>query len=207
MSTSSPPSHLESQTPKREDAEHQPYFCEENIWRWVQRDDVKNLSGLRNLQVLFISGNGEAFVMGEQRAGKGEFGVVTWDYHVVAAGIFEEQWCIFDLDTRLPFPCSAKRYLDACFYPSLCEEWLPSFRHMSSEAFVEIFQSDRGHMKDDSGLWRAPPPSWPPPSTKGNNIGEFADMTEETPGQVLSLQETIARFSNVPRASGDKNDD
>lgn len=120
-----------------------------------------------------------------------------WDYHVV--GIVEQSdgrcW-VWDLDTRLPFPCELELYLSASFPPPGVVDALyePRIRLMSARDYVNSLVTDRSHMRDEGGGWLAPPPKWEPPGiarvVSGDatpNLMAWADMSVSSPGRVLRV--------------------
>jgi hypothetical protein len=68
---------------------------------------------------------------------------------------------IWDLDTRLEFPCAACDYLASTFPDGAPGEYRPLFRAIPAEAYLAGFSSDRRHMRNADGSWRKPPPAWP----------------------------------------------
>ncbi|HJL42790.1 MAG TPA: hypothetical protein RMG48_15900 [Myxococcales bacterium LLY-WYZ-16_1] len=138
---------------------HQPFYCEENVWKMFERRPRPN--GV----VLFISNPARAVCMTEQRAASPGSPLV-WDYHVVGLRPkeMERAWTVHDLDTRLFFGIRLESYLARSFPSNLPHPFQPAFRWIPSAVFVERFWSDRSHMLDEHGRYRAPPPLWRAPS-------------------------------------------
>ena len=163
--------------------DYQPFYCEENIWKLCQRGVATGS------QVLFLSNPARQVLLGEQRAGDSEAGVVIWDYHVILAEPDESGWRIRDLDTRLGDPCPWPLYRQSTFPPLLEKyaDWAPWFRVVPAEQYLKIFCSDRRHMQED-GVWLHPPPEWPEIGD-GFNLMRFVEMEETFVGEVMELPE------------------
>lgn len=136
-----------------------PLFCEENIWQLARRcvDDGMDAD---TLQVLFISNPQRQVVLFNQRNGA-ELGYVVWDYHVILRHKAEETDQIYDFDSRLPFPCDSRDYLEATF--GLQQELQPPYRALlkviPAAAYLNDFYSDRQHMRGVIAEEQFPP--WP----------------------------------------------
>nr|KAF6405898.1 hypothetical protein HJG63_020655 [Rousettus aegyptiacus] len=90
-------------------------------------------------------------------------------------------------------PASPPR--DACVYNSCY--W--KFRVIRADSYLKNFASDRSHMKDSSGNWREPPPSYPCIETGDSkmNLNDFISMDPEVGwGAVYSLSEFVHRFGS-----------
>lgn len=168
----------------------QPYYCEENAWHLCQEP----FFGDQIRHVVFISNAERAVPMWNQRAGRGK--PVQWDYHVVV--LTENPTEIWDVDTMLGIPMHLFDYLDGSFHPELPECYQPHFRLVQSDLFVEIFASDRSHMRRTDGSYRKPPPSWPCIGKPGtmSNLNRFIDMEQTFIGEVLSLEALRRRFAS-----------
>jgi protein N-terminal glutamine amidohydrolase len=150
---------------------YQPFYCEENVWHLAQE-----MRG-RGARVIFVSNADRACAMFKQVAGD----PIVWDYHVVL-------WCegqIYDRDSRLAFPVSLDEWIAATFPVPLPQMFRPKFRVVDADRFVEVFASDRSHMRTKNG-WQKPPPSWPPIG-EGTNLMRFVDMEQEFEGKVSDL--------------------
>jgi hypothetical protein len=97
-----------------------------------------------------------------QRAAAHRGAPVFWDYHVVArvAGEIRDPDCL--AGERLPLA----EWLRASFPPGVAvpATYRPRFRRCPAAGFLKAFGSDRRHMRDEAGSFRAPPPPWPPSS-------------------------------------------
>jgi protein N-terminal glutamine amidohydrolase len=155
---------------------YQPFWCEENVWHLAGE-----MRG-RGARVLFVSNRNRACAMFKQRAGD----PIVWDYHVVL-------YCegsIYDRDSRLPFPVALEEWIAATFPVPLPDLFAPKFRVIDADRFLEVFASDRSHMRTKEG-WQRPPPEWPPIGD-GMNLMRFVDMEEEFEGRVVTLAELPA---------------
>ncbi len=182
--------HGESITLKR-----QPYYCEENAWHLCQEPFI----GDEKRHVVFISNLECAVPMWNQSAGRGK--PVEWDYHVVV--LTENPAQIWDVDSLLGIPIQLFDYLAGSFHPEMPECYQPCFRVVPSDVFIDVFASDRSHMKRTNGSYRKPPPSWPIIGKPGtaSNLMQFTDMRETFVGDVLSLDELRRRFGSQDEAS------
>ena len=173
----------------REDFLYQACYCEENIWHLCQREPFKNSS------VVFIASSGDDFPMLKQRAMPDSSRPIFWDYHVVLL-VNENTSLIVDFDTTLPFISEIGTYFSLSFLDNtkLSDNQKPLFRVVAACDFVELFSSDRRHMKiaDD---WLAPPPNWPLIDNGTSNLSVFIDMEKTGIGEVLDYDAMLARFS------------
>lgn len=171
--------------------EFQPYYCEENIWHLCQHSLY-----LRG-EVIFIASFGDSFPMLCQQGGEHPSQPIFWDYHVVLL----RDGCIHDFNTRLPFSTPIMEYFEQSFIDEslLAPLQIPMFRVLSAEDYVELFLSDRRHMRTADG-WNAPPPDWPLISETTSNLRRFIDMRDLEFGKVLSADELL----NQPQYHPDK---
>ena len=186
---------------------------------------------LAGAAAVFISNAAQAVPLWEQRQPGGgageegeEEGPVVWDYHVllISAGSGESGVLVYDLDSRLSFPCTAREYaeraLRAAVAPTASSSSsllpLPSpplplrprfqrlFRVVPARDFLDTFSSDRSHMmRLDGGGWMALPPAYPPirgPRARGpNDLDAFRLISSVEcggPGQVLDEPALLSRF-------------
>ncbi len=150
---------------------YQPFYCEENVWHLADR--MRD----RSARVLFVSNSNRTCAMWKQRAGD----PVVWDYHVV---LFCEGQ-IFDLDSRLGSPVSIDDWIAGTFPIEVPPLFAPRFRIIDAARFLEVFASDRSHMRTKRG-WQRPPPPWPLIGD-GMNLMQFVDMESEFEGEVVEL--------------------
>lgn len=145
-----------------------PYYCEENIYLLAeQMIDGRKMCAASDpesivdpISVVFITNARRSCALLHQRAaGKGK--AVFWDYHVIMMSGMGRAAMIWDLDTRLDFPCPAIDYLARTFPADTPVEFRPLFRIISAEAYLAGFSSDRRHMRKEDGSWLKPPPAWP----------------------------------------------
>ncbi|KAK6046194.1 hypothetical protein COOONC_16302 [Cooperia oncophora] len=72
---------------------------------------------------------------------------------------------VWDLDTRLPFPCTFDEYWIGSVQPQRggnSTQYGRYFRMVPCAEYLLHFSSDRSHMKTEDGRWLAPPPDWEP---------------------------------------------
>ena len=156
---------------------YQPYWCEENVWQLAARDDLGD--GAR--RVVFVSNAARQVALWAQKASREHDGLVVWDYHVVLV-VGDALW---DLDTRLGAPVEVRRWLAETFRP--CRpELAPRFRVIEADVYLRELASDRSHMKDEHGSWRADPPPWPVIGS-GHTLPRFIDMDDAFVGEVIDL--------------------
>ncbi|EPQ58414.1 hypothetical protein GLOTRDRAFT_114844 [Gloeophyllum trabeum ATCC 11539] len=158
-------------------------YCEENIYllaaNFEGRNDVKDRW---ETFVIFISNPRKTVALWNQTAREG---IVVWDYHVILVlrprpakidrmdrSHDEEDaasW-VYDFDTQLPRPCTAKDYIAGTF-PSgdeLPTEYQSLFRVIPAQTYLDNFASDRSHMNARRPLAEAlpqyvsPPPEYAP---------------------------------------------
>ncbi|HUX36559.1 MAG TPA: hypothetical protein VMV44_01535 [Rectinemataceae bacterium] len=173
--------------PSPESCDYAAYWCEENIARFLGRDDLK----VEASWALLVSNASKTVAMLGQRAGAAPRGFVVWDYHVVALLILgaNQAPLVFDFDSIHGSPLPAEDWISASF-PSAAEPGLrPLFRLIPGRDYVEGLSSDRSHMLRPDGSWAAPPPPWPTFGLgRRNNLGEIIDMSIELPGAILDLE-------------------
>ncbi|MCG5053300.1 MAG: hypothetical protein KA712_10115 [Myxococcales bacterium] len=142
---------------------YQAYWCEENVWQLAHQDATRADERF----VVLLTGASGRVACWEQKAGApGE--PVLWDYHVVLA-VKTDAFAIWDLDSRLGMPVPATHYLEKTFpFPrAVPEAFQPRFACVDAQLYLSTFGSDRAHMRDRQGLWRQPPPPWPPIEGRG----------------------------------------
>ncbi len=133
-----------------------PYYCEENV-HLLARDRIT--TGAAGAVVL-VSNPTRRIALAAQRAG-GRSGLAVWDYHV----IYLEDGLVFDLDTALTVPTPALAYVAATFPGPLRDPnspYRPWFSLVHAPRYLDVFSSNRDHMRDDEGGYLQPPPPWPP---------------------------------------------
>lgn len=173
----------------RSDYDYTPFYCEENVFRlcssvlpWADHPEG---DAIGSRCVIFISNPARTCAMRHQSLGE----AVVWDYHVVLAATVGGAASIFDLDSRLPFPVDAATYVTESFPREAPQQYRPLFRVVLASRFLEVFASDRSHMRDDDGRFRAPPPAWRPiRPQRDNNLDDFIDMTRGSYGLVTDIE-------------------
>lgn len=171
-----------------------PYYCEENIW-WLCQ--APRFEGLER-EVVVVSNRLRTCAVFSQRAARSPGEPVVWDYHVVLAVRAETGHEVWDLDCALGAPLSAARWLDASFDPALPPSLLPRFRVVPAEEYVTTFSSDRGHMRDEHGRHRAPPPEWPCILSGSRPLERLIDVEGEPLVELFDLLGLRARYGVGP---------
>ena len=113
---------------------------------------------------------------------------------------------VYDLDSRLPFPCSFSCYVQRALLPALdySPSFHPLFRVLPAAQLLSTFASDRSHMRSAEGGYLATPPPWPSIG-RGHNLSQFTCMsaeqlwTSQQPsesafGAVLDLHQLVHAF-------------
>ena len=165
----------------RDDCLYQPYFCEENIWQLCHKfEDPKNC------KVVFISNEQNAFVMKQQIVKDHkpmlmeEESFIIWDYHAVLMRLEKQQWLVYDLNTKLPFPFLLIDYCQHSFIQLPEKAFMPCFRVIDAPLYLKIFSSDRHHMLNDDGQWTKPPPAWDLINPhRQHNLHKFIDFNDD----------------------------
>ena len=104
-----------------------PCYCEENVWRLAHRR-LKNTEIQRqNYYVMFVSNEKQCVPMCHQLAREDD-GPCFWDYHVILLETTNHTSLVWDMDSRLTFPCPLKEYLEETFLEQVPEEYQPLFR-------------------------------------------------------------------------------
>jgi hypothetical protein len=169
-------------------------YCEENVFRLLASPLV---DGADALHAVVVSSPRRAMAVWKQRTAEPPNEPVLWDYHVIALGRRGGSFWIWDLDSQLPFPCPAERYLRDTFpfHRRIRLAFRPRFRVVPAAEYHERFASDRSHMRTADGGYSAPPPASPPIGT-GTNLWRFVDMEDPIAGEVLELDDLLARVSD-----------
>ena len=140
--------------------EYAQQFCEENIYKLINRFILMGASIDDDMHVVFISSLGKATPIWYQRASLSKSpsaslsqspssagsDAVWWDYHV----ILQFGADIFDLDTLLPFPTPIAEYVELAFQPQMTLEAnnAQRFRVIKAGDYLQRFSSDRSHMAE-----------------------------------------------------------
>lgn len=167
-----------------EELRYQPFYCEENVWWLARRPELAS----RDRWAVFISNPDRTCALWQQRLSASREEAVVWDYHVVLLTSGPGGPEVWDLDSRLPKPTSATNWLEATFPVPVPEPLAPRFRVVSAAELGAGFASDRRHMRDPKGEFRAPPPPWPAivsPTGALHTLDAFVDVLGDGPGSVL----------------------
>ncbi len=170
--------------------DHQPFFCEENVWRLCRHPLVAK----GDVLVAIVSSLSGSVRVKRQTIAGGQH--VDWDYHVLlfSRGHAGSPWQAWDLDSTLGAPVAAGDYLAAAFAEPIPVELRPLFRVMGGAAYHATLSSDRSHMRRD-GIWLHAPPPWPAPLQGEPNLLAMVAMDRPTPGEVMDLAELRARLA------------
>jgi len=168
------------------------YYCEENVYRLaLLRERAGSVAG----SVVCISNESREVALTGQRAGHGPAGLVVWDYHV----IYVEDGFVYDLDSVLAVPSPYAEYRAATFVGGWYREherYAPVFSVIARADYLAAFSSDRSHMRDRDGSWRAPPPPWPPiyRPEAGNTLFALVDGVHPS----VAWRGTALAFQSAP---------
>ncbi|XP_036686680.1 protein N-terminal glutamine amidohydrolase isoform X2 [Balaenoptera musculus] len=166
--------HYQPASPPRDACVYNSCYCEENIWKLCEYIKNHDQYPLEECYAVFISNERKMIPIWKQQARPGD-GPVIWDYHVVLLHVSSGgQSFIYDLDTVLPFPCPFDTYVEDAFKSDedIHPQFRRKFRVIRADSYLKNFASDRSHMKDSSGNWREPPPSYPCIETGAPPIGQ-----------------------------------
>ena len=124
--------------------------------------------------VVFITNDVECCPMLYQRIGRPENRfLVSWDYHV----IYLNNSKVYDLDSKLEFPCDATSYFNQTFDYEISGSFSPKFKVIRAKDYLLHFMSDRSHMIDSSGNhYTSPPPYYDTISSPMCSCGRTWDL-------------------------------
>ncbi|GAX80286.1 hypothetical protein CEUSTIGMA_g7724.t1 [Chlamydomonas eustigma] len=180
-------------------------------------------NNIKQCWVVFISNENKQVPLWFQASGDPEQdGLVVWDYHVImiqdlsdfkGEGTFQDsssEALVWDLDSTLTFPTPFGQYAEKALKAGeeINAAFTKLYRVISGAVYLDSFASDRGHMRNSSGEWMSPPPSYPPIVAKDgcvNNIHRFWDMSDRADradcndnfGRVLSEKELLQKFGSA----------
>ncbi|XP_069477686.1 protein N-terminal glutamine amidohydrolase isoform X2 [Ambystoma mexicanum] len=178
------------------------YASEENVWKLCEHIKDCGQDLLEDFHAVFISNDQKMVPIWKQQSGRGDEPVV-WDYHVILLHVSSDgQNYIYDLDTLLPFPCPVDTYIQEAFK---CDDDIhPAYRRklraVPADVYLKTFASDRSHMKDSSGKWQKPPPSYSCIETADSkmNLDDFISMNPKVGwGSVFSLPGFSQQFGKT----------
>jgi len=156
-------------------------YCEENVWRLAYRKTQQQTLQNKYI-VVFISNATKSVPMFFQTAASAADKPCCWDYHVILVSVAHnedsQQVLVWDLDSRLPYPCPLADYLEQSFPFAYADCYMPFFRLIPAMLYLDNFSSDRMHMYDAvSGKWNAPPPVYPSiGSSRPSNLYRYLDF-------------------------------
>lgn len=179
-------------------------YCEENVYKLTENPYFEKY--LDCLYVVFISNPTKSVAVWLQQLSKDDSRPVVWDYHVILlvkpSGSSNAGPLVYDLDTKLPFPCAANDYIEYSFLPtaSFPDKYRQWFRVVPVALFRRRFASDRSHMllpvgdvsvgdndgahhdSSDEPRWSMPPPPWGciiAEDGSSMNLFRWMDMTQD----------------------------
>ncbi|MBA2479880.1 MAG: hypothetical protein H0V44_04390 [Planctomycetes bacterium] len=173
--------------------DYQPFYCEENVWRWCQHPRVRG----EEILVAVIA-NALGMVRCRQQRASGAQPFVDWDYHVVGFARWAGGWSAWDFDSAFGLPASALEYLSGTFSADDAPELRPTFRVMSGALYVRALKSDRSHMRHRDGRWLQEPPEWAAPDAGSHTLEDLIDMERSDPGEVVDLRRLRERLADPP---------
>ena len=135
-----------------------PLFCEENIWQLLLA--LSSIIPMDKMWTLILTNPEKKVLLLNQQASAINQPVV-WDYHVILLAEINQQFYIFDFDTRLNFVTPLHEYLQNTFISpnNLPPEFIPYLRKVPAQSFLNNFYSDRSHMKNH--IEESEFPDWP----------------------------------------------
>ncbi len=120
-------------------------------------------------------------MFGQQR----RYSPVVWDYHVI---LIVDRLEVYDFDTVFGFPENTTSYINRSFPPDTPNRLSAQAKLIPVRDYLEGFYSDRRHMLDRFGEYRAEPPPWPAIRPEmGSNIDQFINMADGSNGHVLPI--------------------
>eukprot|EP00934_Nitzschia_sp_Nitz4_P000229 Nitzschia sp. Nitz4//scaffold213_size37731//16759//17482//NITZ4_007720-RA/size37731-augustus-gene-0.52-mRNA-1//-1//CDS//3329542065//229//frame0 len=179
-------------------------YCEENVWRLTYRHLSKDTRDdpHTHYYVAFVTNPNQCVPMFQQVASSDPDHPCYWDYHVILFQKTLTGTIVLDMDSRLPYACSLKEYVEGTF-PS-CDQWrsrfLPYFRVVPAQEYLKNFSSDRRHMyNQETKEWSATPPDYACITNhnhRQHNLSQYLDLkaADDWLGHVLSLEELQRYF-------------
>lgn len=158
-------------------------YCEENVWRLLGTGVVD----VSRSVVIFISNPRRTVAVHHQLASGPELAlddpwkdVCVWDYHVILAERrTDDRWYVWDLDSKLEFPCPIGRYVSLAFREGAPRALCAQFRVVNASRYRDMFGSDRSHMIDaTTGRYMADPPNTPPIRPEASNLAQWWTTTD-----------------------------
>ncbi|OWF40932.1 protein N-terminal glutamine amidohydrolase-like isoform X1 [Mizuhopecten yessoensis] len=175
-------------------------YCEENVWKLCEHVKGNNPDRLAYCYCMFISNENKQIPLWYQKSSFAPDGVVVWDYHVIFVYNEGDVSLVYDLDTKLPFPCDFTEYAAKGIRPNktVKKQYHRKFRVIPGLKFLSTFASDRSHMLDANKQWLSDPPLYPciQTSDSTNNIQDYISMDPAVGvGVVLDFEGLIDKFS------------
>ncbi|KAK9842162.1 hypothetical protein WJX84_010658 [Apatococcus fuscideae] len=142
------------------------WYCEENIYQLLAKLTKDHARAASQLFAVFVSNPQRQLPLWSQKAGNiDNMGFICYDYHVIAIELFPDQeTLVYDFDSILPFPSKWRSYVHATLLPlpqTSAGQYSRWFRKINAATFLSSFASDRSHMRESDGSWKAPPPVHP----------------------------------------------
>jgi protein N-terminal glutamine amidohydrolase len=178
----------------RRACDYQPFYCEENVWRLLRREELAG----HTAWAVIVSSRAGRLVALWQKAGRRADGFVCWDYHVFAVVDEPGARLALDLDTDLTFPCPLGHYVQESFPHVRDASAQPCFRVIAATDYAAQLATDRSHMRSPDGSYIKPPPLWPAPGpARTNTFLSWLDLSADGPGELFNLDEMLA-FARTP---------
>ena len=143
--------------------------------------------------------------MWNQRSGDPEQEhLIFWDYHVFLVhkrAKTGQESVVYDLDTRLRFPCNFTEYLEEVIKDDVLipAEYHRLFRVINAVQYLDKFASDRSRMRNQDCSYTMTPPPYPCISTpeSSNNLNRFIRMADSSfeVGKVFNLCQFVHFFT------------
>jgi len=164
---------------------HQPYYCEENVWRLFVDERLPEPGA-----ALFVTNAARQVAMWGQRAAHQD--PILWDYHVVA--LLPGRKVVVDLDDRERAVWPVRDWLRHAFRPWVEPELQPRFRVVPQAVLLATFSTDRSHMRGDDGTPTRPAPPWPAPfqPALGMTLPRLLDLGDASAGVVTDAGGLLA---------------
>lgn len=164
-------------------------FCEENIWHLCQHPQLSEFKKT----VFIISNHNRNCPLWCQKSSI-EDGPVRWDYHVILLVSNGIEKFIYDFDSTLDLPSTLSEYINHTFKPTeqIIDIDKPLFKTIPSEDYIQQFNSNRNHMKDEHGEMKSSQPSWPLINNKeGLPLPDLLDFSKTSKQKIHTLEEML----------------
>tara|TARA_B100000609_G_scaffold81476_1_gene65067 strand:+ start:103 stop:684 length:582 start_codon:yes stop_codon:yes gene_type:complete len=183
------------------------FYCEENTWRALECLP-------QACYALIICNKNQEILCCNQLVSGRFHRLLTWDYHVIPI-LYSDgmtgngDLLVIDRNAMEGPICPLSRWFECCFpyvsngkviaeYAAELEPFLPRFRLIEKTTYLQLFSSDRSHMKRNE-RWLRSPPSWAPIYSGKNTLSTMTDPDDQSwPHQSFSLQTFWQWLSETP---------